>query len=159
MWVGEYLAVLAYLLFVPFGAYVWSVLRARAAPGWLGGTMRGAASIYVALSVLAVATLLPVLNRELEPVQAAAFLDLRTAALSLAFLALATWLVAVGAAAARTAALPRWLAWSAVAIGLLQVIAIPFAAFSDEVTGLPTFAAFLWIAVVSVLLARRLAPA
>jgi hypothetical protein len=158
IWTGEYLAVLAYVLFVPFAAYLASALHAGPA-GWVGAAARGGALLYVGLSLAAVALLVPALHRELEPVQAAAFLDLRTTLLALSFVGLAAWLLTTGAAAARAGALPRWLAWSAVAIGLLQLLATPFAAYSQEATGLPTFAALLWIVVAGVLLWRRGAPA
>jgi hypothetical protein len=153
VWTGEYVAVLAYVLFVPFAAYLTTALRDGAT--WLAAAARGAAWIYVGLSLAATAALVPALHRELEPVQAAAFLDLRTVLLALAFVGLAAWLIATGAAAAAAGMLPRWLAWSAVAIGVLQVVATPFAAYAQEVTGLPTFAALLWIVVVGALLARR----
>jgi hypothetical protein len=153
VWVGEYLAVLAYVLFVPFAAYLATAV-AGARP-WLAATARGTAWLYVGLSLAAVALLVPALHRELEPVQAAAFLDLRTALLALSFVGLAAWLVTVGAAAAAARTLPRWLALAAVAIGLLQLLATPFAAYSQEVTGLPTFAALLWIVVAAIALARR----
>lgn len=157
VWAGEYLAVLAYLLFLPFAAAVWAALRG--APDWLRATTRSTATAFVVLSVAGIAVLLPALNRGLEPLATGALLDLRTALLGLALVFLAGWLVASGSAALSTRALPAWLGWSAIAIGLLQLAATPFAAFADELTGLPTFAGFLWVAVTSVLLARRRAPA
>lgn len=41
------------------------------------------------------------------------------------------------------------------AIAVLELVATPLAAYDPGFTGLPTFAAFVWIVVVSVLLFRR----
>lgn len=154
IWIGEYLAVLAYLLFVPFAAYLAAVLHDRPS-AWHAAAARGAAWLYVGLSLTAVALLVPPHHRDLEPMVAAAFLDLRTTLLALSFIALAGWLILTGGAAAAFRALPRWLAWTAVGLGLLQLLATPLAVHAQELTGLPTFASLLWIAVVGVLLWRR----
>lgn len=155
VWVGEYLGLLGFVLFLPFAAYAWSALAGARDRGPLRGVAFAAAAIYVALTAAGIAALAPALNRSADPASAAPFLDLRTTLLGLGFVFLAVWLVAAGAHALRTGGLPGWLAWSAVAIGALQIAATPLAAYDPGFTGVPTFASFLWIAVVSVILARR----
>ena len=154
VWLGEYMGALGFLLFLPFSAYLLAALTRTAGDrDWSRATARAAAAIYVALSLAAIAALAPALNREGEA--AAGFLDLRTTLIALAFVALGVWLVAVGAEALRTRTLPSWLAWAAGVIGLLQIVTTPLAAYDPGFTGLPTFASFLWVLIVSVLLVRR----
>ncbi len=155
VWVGEYVAVLGYALFVVFAAYLWSVVRGRPEPGWRDGAVLVPAGIYVALVLVATACLAPVLNRAGDPTDAARLLDLRTVLLATAFLFFALWLVGVGVGSLRSRALPAWLAWAAVVIGALQLHGTPFATVDPAFTGVPTFAGFAWVAIVSVLLARR----
>jgi len=122
-------------------------------PEWPGRTATAAASAYVVLSLAATACLAPALNRHGE---AAAFLlDLRTTLLLLAFLAFGLWSLTVGLRALAAGTLPRWLAWWALAVGALHLALAPLATQDPVFTGLPTFAGFVWIAVASVLLARR----
>ena len=155
VWIGEYVGALGFLLFLPFSAYVVESLRSREANAlaWWPGTARAAATLYVGLSLAGLAALVPALNREGEA--AAGFLDLRTTLIGLAFMALAVWLVTVGLQALRGRWLPAWLGWAAVVIGVLELLATPLAAYDPGFTGVPTFAGFLWVAVVSVLLALR----
>lgn len=155
VWVGEYVAVVGYALFVFFAAYVWSVVRRPAERDWRDGGVMGPALIYVALAMVGTACLAPVLNRTGDAGDAARFLDLRSVLFAMAFLFFATWLVGVGVSSLRTRALPVWLGWSAVVIGVLQFVGTAFASLDPGFTGLPTFAGFLWVAIVSVLLARR----
>jgi hypothetical protein len=152
VWTGEFVALLGYALFVFFAAHVWSVVRTRDTQDIGAGA---AAAVYVALAAVGTACLAPALNRAGDPVDAARFLDLRTALFAIAFLFFAAWLVAVGATALRTRALPAWLAWAAIVVGVLQLAGTPFATVDPAFTGLPTFAGFLWVAAASVLLARR----
>lgn len=154
VWIGEFVAVLGYALFVLFAAYVWSAVRGRAERDWRELTAIGGAVVYIALAMVATACLAPVLNRTGDDVDAARFLDLRSVLFAMAFVFFAVWLASVGARALTTGALPRWLAWAALVISSLQVIGTAFATVDPGFTGVPTFAGFLWVAVVSVLLAR-----
>ena len=154
VWIGEYVAVLGYALFVPFAAFMWSALRGPATRDWRDGSVVGPALIYVALSMVATACLAPVLNRP-ESAGPAQFLDLRSVLFAIAFVFFAMWLLGVGVGVLRTRALPAWLGWAAVVIALLQIVATAFAAVDPGFTGPPTFAGFLWVAIVSALLARR----
>ena len=155
VWIGEYVAVVGYALFVPFAAYVWSVVRRSTERDWHDGSVVGAALIYVALALIGTACLAPALNRTGAAADAARFLDLRSVLFAMAFLFFAMWLVGVGVRSFRTGALPVWLGWSALAIAALQFVGTAFASLDPGFTGLPTFAGFLWVAIVSVLLARR----
>lgn len=155
VWIGEFVAVLGYAAFLLFAAFVWSAVRGRAERDWSELVAMGGALVYVALAMVATACLAPVLNRTGDPVDAARFLDLRTVLFAMAFVFFAVWLASVGIRALETGALPRWLAWAAIVISALQLIGTAFATVDPGFTGVPTFAGFLWVAVVSVLLARR----
>ena len=158
VWIGEYVGALGFLLFLPFSAYVLAELRRREdGADWWRRTAHAAAAVYVALSLAAVAALAPALNR--GGVAAAGFLDLRTTLIALAFVSLAVWLLVAGAQALNGGALPSWLGWAALVIGVLELVATPLAAYDPGFTGIPTFAAFLWIVIASVLLFRRDPPA
>jgi len=155
VWAGEYVAVLGYALFLVFAAYASGRGRRGDARDWRDVATVAPAVVYVALAMVATACLAPVLNREGDPVAAARFLDLRSALLAIAFVFFATWLIGAGLRVLATRSLARWLGWAAVAIGVLQLLGTPFANVDPAFTGLPTFAGFLWVAVASVLLARR----
>jgi hypothetical protein len=155
VWIGEFMAVVGYALFVLFAAHVWSIVRREVARDWRETSALGSAFVYVALALMGTACLAAVLNRTGDPVDAARFLDVRTVLFTIAFLFFATWLIATGLAALRSRALPTWLAGAAVAVGALQFAGTPFATFDPAFTGLPTFAGFVWVAIVSVLLVRR----
>lgn len=143
VWVGEWIAALGWLLFLVFAPRVGGGARANAFAG-----------VYVGLALAGTAATAPALNRD-DTATAAAFLDLRTTLFLLAFVAFGAWAVTAGLALLRAGASPRWLGWAAVAIGVLHLALAPLAVVDLGFTGLPTFAGFLWIAVASVLLARR----
>lgn len=157
VWIGEFVGLLGFALFLVFAAFLRGVVGRTAPAGrdWLGGLLLPAAAIHVALTAAGIASLAPALNRDVEPAAAAAFLDLRTTLLGLAFVFLGLWLVGVGVLGLRARALPAWLAWSAVAIGVLELAMTPLAAYDPGFTGIPTFAAFLWVLVASSLFLRR----
>jgi hypothetical protein len=143
VWVGEWIAALGWLLFLVFAPLVRQ-----------GATAAAFAAAYVILALAGTASLAPALNRD-DATTAAAVLDLRTTLYLLAFLAFGAWALSAGLAALRGRTLPRGLAWAAVAIGALHLALAPLATVDLAFTGLPTFAGFLWIAVTSVVLARR----
>jgi hypothetical protein len=62
----------------------------------------------------------------------------------------AALLIASGVSALRSGALPRWLAWAAIVVGLVAVTPLGFFAF---------LAGLLWIAVTSIVLLRAAPPA
>ena len=148
VWIGEWLAVLGYLVFLVFATAVARALDDDERPA------SGFATAYVALALAGTACLAPVLNRD-DPAVAAGFLDLRTTLFMLALLAYGAWSLWAGAQVLRRGTLPRWLGWAALAIGVLHLTLAPLAAIDVGFTGIPTFAGYLWIAVTSVMLARR----
>ena len=154
VWVGEYVAVLGYLLFLVFAPVVWTAVSRVAEPSTPGRVLTALATTFVALSLAGTACLAAAFNRQ-DAAVAAGFLDLRTALFLIAFMAFGGWLLVVGLHALRGGALPRWLGWAAVAIGALQLTLAPLATVDLAFTGIPTFAGFLWVAIASVLLARR----
>lgn len=156
VWVGEYLAVLGYALFLVFAAYAWSVVRRDGERDWRDGALPAAAAIFVALAAIATALLAPALNRGAGGADAAArFLDLRSVMFPLAYVFFAVWMIVFGTRALRGGALPRWLAWSAAVIGALLLLGTLFAPRDPAFHELPTFAGLLWVAIASVVLARR----
>ena len=150
---GEYVSALGVVLFLLFAMYVLACVG-RPGDDWSSRAGGAAATTYAVLTLAGVAALAPALNRG-GGAAAAGFLDLRTALIALAFVALAAWLLVVGVHALQTHALPRWLGWGAVVLALLQIVMTPLAGIDPGFTGLPTFATFLWIVVASVLLFRR----
>lgn len=154
VWIGEYVAVLGYALFVPFAAFASSALRGDAARDWGDASIVGSAIVYVALSLVATACLAPVVNRG-DAAGAAQFLDLRSVLFAMAFVFFALWLLGVGMRALRARSLPAWLGSSAVVVAVLQLVGTAFAGIDPGFTGVPTFAGFLWVVTVSALLARR----
>jgi hypothetical protein len=155
VWAGEYVAVLGYALFALFAAYAWTAAGRGDVRQRHSAATLGPAYVYVALALVGTACLAPVLNRTGDPAAAARFLDLRSALFAIAFVFFAIWLAGVGLRARATRMLPRWLGWGAVVIAALQVVGTAFATIDPGFTGVPTFAGFLWVAIVSVLLARR----
>lgn len=153
VWIGEYVAVLGYLLFLVFAPFAWAAVNRAGRPHAADRAGNGLATCFVALSLAGTACLAPALNRSGEG--AAPFLDLRTTLFLIAFLAFGGWLLALGLHAIRGDALPRWLGWAAVVVGALHLGMAPLATVDLAFTGIPTFAGFLWIAIASVLLARR----
>ncbi len=127
VWIGEYVAVVGYGLFIFFAAYVWSVVRRDVERDWRDSAVLGPAFIYVALAMVGTASLAPVLNRRGDVEAAARFLDLHSVVFAMAFLFFATWLAGVGIRSLRTRALPASLSWSAVGIGALQFVGTPLA--------------------------------
>lgn len=152
--VSLYLLVLASVFFVFFAAHLARVVRGLTNAGdWLHRVVL-AGGVLIAVGFLAGATLtLALLDLADEPTATNAALQALNAVNEDFFIPFAAgmglMLLAAGLATVRAAdaPLPRWLSWAALVIGVLTFIPwVGYFAF---------LAAGLWVAVVSVLLARR----
>jgi hypothetical protein len=152
--VSLYLLVLASVFFVFFAAHLARVVRGLPNAGdWLHRVVL-AGGVLIAVGFLAGATLtLALLDLADEPTATNAALQALNAVnedFFIPFVAgMGLMLLAAGLATVRAAdtPLPRWLSWAALVIGVLTFIPwVGYFAFP---------AAGLWVAVVSVLLARR----
>jgi hypothetical protein len=141
------------LLFFPFLAYLWSVLREAEGPGgWLSATALStgiaAITIKIASAGPAVAArhdgLSPVLHNALEEVNDVSFI--------VTMLPLGVCMAAVAAVVLRTHVLPAWLGWMA-AVAAPLLIANGLALTSHEG---PAFLFFLlWTLLTGIVLLRR----
>ncbi|MEU7665469.1 hypothetical protein [Streptomyces lincolnensis] len=151
--VSLYLLVLASVFFVLFAAHLAQVVRAVPGGDWLHRAVV-AGGVLIAVGFLVGASLSLALV-DLSDKEAAADASLQTLnALSEDFFipfvgGMGLMLLAAGLATVRAAAgpWPRWLSWAAVALGVL--VFVPWVGFFAFML------AGLWVAAVSVLLARR----
>lgn len=152
MFLSALSAGLAAVFFLFFVGSLTSVLQSAEGPGaWLSGVAR-AGGIVAAVGMLIFAglafTLGDVADR-LEP-EATQALNALNADLFFPLAAgIATFLFATGLVAVRTRALPPWLAWAAVVIGVACITPLGFFAF---------LASIAWVFVASVVLARVTGP-
>jgi hypothetical protein len=143
----------AMLLFFPFLAYLWSLLRGAEGPGgWLSATalVTGVAAITIKIGSAGPAVaarqdgLSPALHDALEMVNDASFI--------VTMLPLGVCMGAVAAVALRTNVLPAWLGWMA-AVAAPLLIANGLALTSHEG---PAFLFFLlWTLLTGIVLLRR----
>ncbi|MEU6349499.1 hypothetical protein ABZ896_09250 [Streptomyces sp. NPDC047072] len=155
--VSLYLLVLASVLFVFFAAYLARRIRRVPPAGeWLhrvvlaGGVLIAAGFLVGAALTLA---LLDLADKSSATGAALQALNAINEDFFIPFVAgMGVMLLATGLATVRAAAspLPRWLSWSAVVLGVL--VFIPWVGFFAFIL------AGVWVAVVSVLLARRPEP-
>jgi hypothetical protein len=150
---------LGILLFLPFVAMVVSRLRRPGVAGdLLAPTAQMAGAAYVVLCLApgqaaGAAALWLGRTGPADPSAVLALNDLRVFSYFLALLCLATFLVAAGAGGSVSGGLARWMAWSAVGIGVALAIGVAVAQ-----TGLADIASLLalaWVVVVSIGLLRR----
>jgi hypothetical protein len=141
------------LLFIPFLAYLWSVLREAEGPGgWLSATVLGAGIVGVTMKLSSIAPgwaardfgEATAIHKALERVNEVAFIA--------QMLPDGVLLAAVAVLALKTRVLPRWLGWlAAVTAPLLLVNGM----FLDAEFG-PAFLLFLlWTLLASVVLTVR----
>ena len=116
VWAGAYLATLAFLPFLWFLGAVWSALhRAEEAPAWLSLVALGSGLVAVAIGLVAV-LFWPIavfrVDEGLDPEIGRLVFDLGNYAFVTFWVVIASFVLAVGLAALRTGALPRWLGWA-----------------------------------------------
>ena len=163
MLAGGLLQSAGFVLLLPFAVALTDRLRGDGAGSrLLPATARSAATVYVTLC------LAPGLSAggaalwlaHAAPVDAGvlhALNLLRVFSYFVALLPLAAFLVAVGISAVLSRRLPRWAAWSAVAIGAPLAASVPVAA--SDATNLLGMLGLLWIVPVAVHLLRSPNPA
>ncbi|MDH6449012.1 MULTISPECIES: hypothetical protein [unclassified Streptomyces] len=156
--VSLYFLVVAAVLFVFFAAYLARLVRdVPPGDGWLHRVVF-AGGVLVAVGFLIGATLtlalLDLADESSATPQALQALNAVNEDFFIPFVGgMGLMLLATGLATARASAspLPRWLSWAAVVLGVL--VFVPWVGF------FAFMAAGIWVIIVSVLLARRPAPA
>ena len=148
--IGIWLEAIAFMLFLPFAAWLLRTLRRPGAPRWPGDVAMGSAVLATGSAILVNGIWTAVLDAGRAGVEVGPLYAVRTVAqdtfnASLFFYAF--FLLGAAVLAIVGKSLPRWLSWSAAAIGLL--ILIPVAGFVG------VLALELWIIVVSVMALLR----
>jgi hypothetical protein len=145
----------ALALFVPFLAYLCSVLRgAEGEGGWLATTALVAGTVGITIKIISVVPALALHHARIaDGTQLHRLFDaLDNAATVIALYPLAIACAAIAAAALRTAALPRWLAAGAA----LTAVALAVNGAFLEATFVPALLLFLvWTLAASIHLSRR----
>lgn len=157
VWIGLYLQVITFLLFVVFVARLWATLRrAEDGTGWVSNIVLGAGLLFTGITLLALA-FWGVADYQAGPgvdVQVATVLnDLHLGTYALSWAVQALFLAATAVVALRTCALPRWLGWSAAAISVASLAAV--ASPTGNLVEIPAFLFLIWVVAVSVVLIRR----
>lgn len=148
--IGIWLEAFAYMLFLPFAAWLVRTLRRPGAPRWPGDVAFGSAVLATGSALLINGVWTAVLDAgragvEIGPVYALRFVAQDTFNASLPFYAFFALGAAVSAMAGNS--LPRWLSWSVAAAGVLMLI--PVAGFVGAL------ALEVWILVVCAMALRR----
>jgi len=155
---GGLLQCAGFVLLLPFAVALTDRLGGDGATGrLLPATARSAVTVYVALCLApgmsAAGAALWLAHSGAADAGVLQSLNLlRVFSYFVALLPFAAFLVAVGIAAIRSRRLPRWAAWSAIAIGAPLAASLPVAA--SDVTNLLGLAGLLWIVPVAVHLLR-----
>jgi hypothetical protein len=159
---GGYVEMLGFLLFVPFAAALYQLLRAAEGPGGFGSiTSALAATIFVSTTFApgfaagAAALWMGSNGGDLAAIETLNQLRNTTYATSLA--AYALFFGAVGIAALVGRSLPTWLSVSAVAIATWMGVGVAF--FADGQADLPAMVGLLWILAAAIWMVRGRVPA
>ena len=157
VWVGLYLQVVAFLLFVVFAARLWATLRrAEGGAGWVSNVVLGAGVLFAGITLLALA-FWGMADYQAGPsvnVEVAMVLNvLHIGTYNLSWAAQALFLAAAAVVVLRTRALPGWLGWSAagISVGSLAGVAVPTGSLAE----IPAFLFLIWVVAVSIVLMRR----
>lgn len=154
--VGQFLTVLAALLFLPFAARIWSAARrAEGVAGPLSILMLMGSVIVVIAQLAGVATFSALALRAgngLSEMEAITLFDLGQALLILVWVGGAVFLAAVAALSLRLGVLPGWLGVSAalIAVAFLVVVPIPTVGIKD----IPASLFYLWVIAAGIVLMR-----
>jgi hypothetical protein len=159
---GGAIEVLGLVLFLPYAAMLSSRVRGPGVAGdLLAPTARTAAGVYVAVCLApgmsAGATALWLAHHgSADAVILTALNDLRSLSYFIALVPFAVFLVATGAAARLTRNLPGWAAGSAIVLGVVLALSVPFAGYG--ITDLLGLIGLVWVLAVSLTLLRRPLP-
>ena len=147
--IGGVLAGLAAMFLVFFGGYLRTVLSAAEGPGGVLSaiTLVGTAVMAVGIAIdVTISVALADAAEDIEPAAVQALQALWDNDFVPIALGTELFLFSAGISIVRHGALPKWLGWIAILLGLVGVTPIGFAAFLGGA---------IWILVVSVLLALR----
>jgi hypothetical protein len=154
---GGYLTALSYLLLLLAATLLARLLSTPSElSGWLTGTMTAAASVLVAVTFAAMANLGAALydGHHGAALETVTVLDhAHWFGIFLATTALGLFTAATGAAALAAHALPRWVAWSGVAVGALCIASAAGAGSGAVDTS--TLVWTVWFVCLAVTLLRR----
>ena len=159
-WVGGYLELIGIVLFIPFAAYLASVLRDERSPSWPSWTLFGSALFFVVSGVVSLtvgATAYFHAGERMHPDVLLALAHARSFAFAIGWALAALFLATAAALILGGNVVPRWLGWTAaaLAVALLLGLAAPTADFAQ----MPPMLMALWVLVLSVSLLRRPAVA
>jgi hypothetical protein len=145
--VGIYLEAVGIILFLVFFTWLCAQLWATPSRPWLAAAAVGGALLWGGSSMLENATFSALLSAGRNGTDGQGLAALHAVALNVgtpAGVAMALAMIGTGLAGLQAKALPPWLTWPAIAIGLGW--AIP----SQLVIGIAGFALFVWIVVVAI---------
>ena len=147
------LELISLLLFIPFLAYLWNVLRqAEGEGGWLSATVFGAGLVAITIKLGSIGPGLAAQQAGLNPQLHEALDKMNSVAYIATMLPLSVLMAAAAIVILRTRALPRWLGWMA---ALIAPTLLVNGMFLDAEFG-PAFLLFLlWTAITSIVLILR----
>ncbi len=127
-WAGAYLEVLGFVAFLFYFPALWAVLRRNAGElEWLAVAALGAGLVSTAVKLASGPIAIVVYDRAesgLSPDVQTALIESNGWSFVLTFALDGAFLLAVGALVLATGVLPRWLGWSAIAFGVLNLLSI-----------------------------------
>ncbi len=156
VWTGGYIGLLAQAVFVVFATGLWGILRhAEGGTGWISTVGLVAAGALLAITVagdLVPGAAVFYAGPAVDPAVASLLLHAKRLAEMLSVPFIGLFLSSAAIVVLRTAALPRWVGWSAAAIAAIAVVTLPL---GYEPSQTSFFLALLWILAVSVRLLAR----
>ena len=127
-WAGAYLEVLGFVAFLFYFPALWAVVRRSAGElEWLAVAALGAGLVATAVKLASGPIAIVAYDRAesgLSPDVQAALLESNGWSFVLTFALDGAFLLAVGTLAVATRVLPRWLSWSAIGFGVINLLSI-----------------------------------